>query len=275
MPDPTPATPEEHPVHPPEPAPAAPAAPAATAPATAEPPPDTLAAHYAQHLAAAQNLAADEVLHFTAEPALMTANVRRGAAAVVALQPALQADLPNADWSAPGRAESLAYAVWHAWKQAAIASNGTGDLAEQVQRIHPVRRLLFAAAEVLVAASLLPSAEVDALRKGRGAVDAATDVDALATLLLVNWTTVQGKVPLDVAAVTQAQADAKALLLRLRPAQRLGDTGKRGEAAVTADVRDRLFTLLVRTYDEVRRVAAYKWLDDASSHVPRLNQRRV
>lgn len=55
----------------------------------------------------------------------------------------------------------------------------------------------------------------------------------------------------------------------------LSGRGKRGETAVTADVPDRQFTLLVRAYTEVRRIAAYKWLDDAADHVPRLNQRRI
>ena len=44
--------------------------------------------------------------------------------------------------------------------------------------------------------------------------------------------------------------------------------------AATADIRDRMRTLLVRAYTEVLRVGAYQWVLELTAHLPTLTQRR-
>ena len=46
------------------------------------------------------------------------------------------------------------------------------------------------------------------------------------------------------------------------------------ERAAQVALRDRLWTLLVRAYDRVLRVAAWRWQDDAGEHAPALQSRR-
>ncbi len=76
------------------------------------------------------------------------------------------------------------------------------------------------------------------------------------------------------ARLAAAVADAEALQARVRPGSVRGGFGKTGNVAEAAELRDRVFTLLVAAYKEVRRIGMCNWVDEVDAHVPSLLARR-
>jgi hypothetical protein len=248
----------------------------ATAPATppaATPPADDAAA-YARHLPAAKALHADAVSQWNVDPALMHANVVRGVTAVLAERPYLAKPLPQTDWAKIERAPDLASAAWHAHTLADVAvTTPDRPFAEHRRAVSEHREQLLAVATRLVGRGHASAEAVAKIREGRGALDLAADVLALCELVGAAGKGADGLVT--AAELAEAKEDATGFRDRVRPEARLGDHAKQGAAAAAADVRDRLFTVLADAHSEVRRVALWRWIEDADAHAPRLGRRRV
>lgn len=236
--------------------------------------PATLQAAYQQHLPAALALPADAVVPLRADPALMYANVRRGVATIVALEGELRPHLPQVAFDRFAALPGLAAALVFAHGQVAVAAEPSSQVAPLAAQVRSHRKRLLGTARVLADLGLLPAAEVAEIAKGRGLFDSAADVTALVPLYQRHWAQVATKVPFTAEELTTAAEAATALTRALRPAGRLGDLPAT-ELARRIDLRDRFHALLIDGYREVRRVAAYRWLDEAEDHVPSLWQRRL
>lgn len=243
-------------------------------PPPADLPPADAADALDRHLARALALPPERVVRWYGVPSLVADNVRRGTATVLAERASLTAQLPNADWQRMEEAPELATAAWHAFALAdrAVATPERPH-GEHRAAVSSHRTRLMAAAEFLATQGAVAAAEVAAIRHGSGQRDQGEDVLALVDLLQQAGTAASALVPAE--KLAQARAEATSFLARLRPAGRKGDTGKKGEAAEAADLRDRVFTLVLQAYGEVWRVGAWRWGHEVEAHVPGLNARRV
>ena len=186
-------------------------------------------------------------------------------------------DDPNANlpaqpaWATVAQVDDLAKAFWHAH---ALADRATAPPQEPFEtlsgRVYAARKLVLAALELLVNKGTLDGDAYRAITAGSGVLDACADVTSGAQKL-----TAAGEVGLVGAdRLAAAVADAETLQARVRPGSVRGGFGKTGDVADAAQLRDRVFTLLVAAHREVRRIGLCNWVDDAHRHVPTLWARR-
>ena len=130
-----------------------------------------------------------------------------------------------------------------------------------------LRGKLLPAAVALAAAGVLPAAQVNKIRRGKGAIDRAKDCVDLAALFTENAEAIRGKSPVTAAEVKRAGEVGAALLNVLKPKGSPRDT-KSKELREAVEDRDRLGTLLAQRYAPVRRAGAWFFGDEVGDHVP-------
>ena len=238
------------PKKPPKPAKPAPVSPPATTPV-----PEGSQAAYTKYLPAAQALPAASVVPFRGDASLAYHNVSVGVASLSAQASNVQA-LPGKLWptiqALPDQCLALAFAVEESLQ---VSGSTTGQLEPLMTQGYALRQKLFAAADALVAAGLLPAAKVAALHAGKGKLDAAQDLVGLAALLSANAQAIKGKTAVTSADTTQAAQLGSQLLTMLKPTRARKTTP--ADKASAADTRDRLWTLVVNGYDVMWRAGAF------------------
>ncbi len=231
----------------------------------------------AEHFrAAALKLSPKEVIPLRADALLALHNAYAGVDAVLAERDALKADpeAPRPDWDALGQVKPLAAAVVFTAKQVSspvLAKQLRAELAEA----YALRELFITDAKTLGLRGLLPPKKVADIIKGQGSVDAAHDCVALAALYRANAQALRGKTSVTAAEVRRAAELGSSLLERLTPKTARTKTPVDATHAAATDLRDRMWTLLVRGYERVQRVGAWRWVGDVGEHVPSLQSRRV
>jgi hypothetical protein len=210
---------------------------------------------YDTYLPAASALAASAVLPFRTDASLAYHNVSTGVASLLARQADAEA-LPGIDVASlsalPDQCLALAYAAG-----LALQANGGSDgaVATLFAQASALRRKLFNGADALVDAGLLPATNVAALHAGKGKLDAANDLVGLAGLFTKNAAAIRGKTAVTAAEVAQAAQLGSQLQAMLAPT---GAKKQRGaDAASTANVRDRMWTLVKQGHDALWRACAY------------------
>lgn len=154
-----------------------------------------------------------------------------------------------------------------------VDRNAPKATRDMLTRASSLRAKLLPAAEVLVTAGLMPKHEVSRIRKGTGYLDTADDLIALARLFIEHGARISGKTTVTREEVREASELGTALRTILRP------KGSRkasldAETAQAIENRDRLFALLVRRYDLVRRAGAWLFgVDKLGEIVPPLGSR--
>lgn len=223
---------------------------------------------------AAQAVGEPEVCR--ADPTLAVHNVGIGVPAVLALQDELKAALPQVDWVRIGQLPDLAVALWYAAGLVDKGASGAKGVREQLQKGAEFRKQLLAVAQAGVALGKLPADQVEAIRAGRGGYDTAQDLVALVALFRGEGAALAGALQVPAQVLDEAAAVGLFLVEALQPEQALHTTASPAEvqARQAARVRDQLWTLLSHGYADVRRVAFWKWLDDAGEHVPALRSAR-
>lgn len=173
--------------------------------------------------------------------------------AVEPLQPEL-AKLPQLDHAELGKLRDYAFAAWfsHLTASSAISeSEKEAMLAEAA----PLRAELLVAAEALAYKGAVDQAAVAAVRAGNGNVDRANDLVALAALFTGAWERVHNKTMVTWQDVEKAGALGSRLFMALSA----------GPVDVVAaeGLRARAFTLLARTYEQLRRgVGFLRWNEE-------------
>lgn len=184
-----------------------------------------------------------------------------------ALRAQLVKELPAFDVAAFDKLEDYALALSRAHARYQIATTSPNELDEVIVEASKARERLIAAARGLVLFGLFDSRKLEQLKHGNGHNNVAEDLQALSAAFEENWAQLEGKTPLTLESVKGASR----LGLRFTRLVGLKEQGTPEQAEAT-DLRRRAFTLLLRTYEDVR--AAVRFLrrreDDAESIVPTL-----
>lgn len=215
-----------------------------------------------------------EVLPCRADPVLALYNVYAGVAAVEAERATLAADpeAPRPDWEAIAHTRTVAAALVFAAKQVMKPSLAKA-LAQGLAEAYQLRALLLAEARLQRLRGKLPAKTLRAIEAGSGSIDAAQDCVALAAALRA--LSKKGvKLSVTGAELRRAAELGASLVTSLAPGAARKKRAVDPERAAQVALRDRLWTLLVRAYDRVLRVAAWRWQDDAGEHAPALQSRR-
>ena len=234
----------------------------------------SLAAAFARFLPVAQRIPAERVLVCRQDVNLIFANVRTGVAAVLPHLKRLKAELPALAVGSFTELEPLAGALLHAAAQVAA---GTVTMSRQERdlklgRLHELRAPMLLCAEALALLDLLPRQRVEQIRSGSGPFDAAQDGVALADLYTEYAAALHDKQPFTKELLAEIAGLGHELMRAIRP-----DGARPGvsrEAAAASEARDRLYSLLVERYTDLRRAGFYLFGEDMDDKVPLLGARR-
>lgn len=163
--------------------------------------------------------------------------------------------------------EAIAWALSDANTAYTVAPDVEDGLPEMLQRGVAMRSTLGANFVPLVAHGMLTAAQVSACSQEQGYRGVGTDLRGQVCLLRGLWKTIEGRTLLDAKQIDAAHALGTQLI------EGAAARGMREEARKEQGVaRQKLFSLLVREYNEVRRAVAYlRWNEgDADELVPSL-----
>lgn len=198
-----------------------------------------------------------------AEEDLQKVNTDVGAAAATALwaaarleelRPELQAELPK---FIPllNKIVPIAQATIQAQFDHAAATTPVAAIPELEAKLTRIRGIFVADVEALVRREVIAANEVPELGTPNSHKNLAYGVGALVSLLRNNWE----KIKTRTAVTLDEIAEGQELAQRLAVAIVVRDRGP-GAATEAAMVRERMFAMLVRTYDELRRATVFlRW----------------
>jgi len=234
-------------------------------------------AAYEIHLAAARALDPREVPVWNGNANVALHNVRAGAAAVLAEQPALADDpaAPRVDVARIARVPSVAEALVFATRRVANLLDDASDLKVELAAAYKLRELLLTSAVALVAAGVLDARAVATIQSGSGSIDCAQDLIDLAALFRANVDKIAGRSAVTADDLRAAATLGTALLARLKPGGIAPDAARSEKALEAASIRDRMGALLTREYGYVAKIGGYRWGHALADHVPLLRSRSV
>ena len=146
-----------------------------------------------------------------------------------------------------------------------------GVLKALLTEATPLRRSILLSARALAAQSLLPESAVKAVHKGRGPQDTGRDLVVLASLFTEHAEKIRGKHPISTKAIRRVAELGAEIATHVRSAATPKDRKRVGEAKTAAELRDRVYTLLLRRFDTLGRAAGALWGLDAVNRVPALH----
>jgi hypothetical protein len=228
------------------------------------------AAHYARYRPLAMALSASDIRPFRADVSLATANATRGIDIVLGHASELTAALPKLNLGAVKTLGDMGSALAYAAAQVERFSPTPTNIKPLLVQARHLRGLLLAAADMLVLRGAVPAGVVAEIRKGRGPIDTAGDCVALAALFTKSGAATTGKVAVTAADIANADEIGSRLLRLLRPSSAKKPLDK--DLVAATDVRDRLWTLFERTWqDNVWRAGAWLYGRDVEQYVPPLH----
>ena len=237
--------------------------------------PDDVIGHddVTRHQGAARLIAAADVRPCHVDVRLALHNAIVGRDAVLSARAAIEATGFRLDVDRLGAMESLGRAVAHCARRAGDSDGVEGDVVTLLREGRPLRRLLLSAAQSYSLAGRCSAAEVRRIARGTGPLDAANDLVDLAILYANDDLVVAGgAVTAEQVARAAVIGNRLATLIRPRHVHRPTYTNAQREARA---LRDRLWTLLLRTHAHVAQAAGALWGLDAHAHIPRLQSRDV
>jgi hypothetical protein len=230
-------------------------------------------AHFARFLPDAQALPAADVLTYRADARVALANARRGLANLEVSPADLRKHLPHAPVDDILSVADVARGTVFATTRVGVRAASDGEIAAKLAIVSPLREDMLATAEVLARRGVFDPKVVAGLRAGAGRFDIAEDGVGLVGLYTANAAKAAGLHPFTKADFDTLRAASEWLLERLTP------TGAKREPTEQnhepADTRDRMWTLLVRRHDWLRRAAHYFYGDAFEERVPKLQSRVV
>lgn len=164
---------------------------------------------------------------------------------------------------------TVVYALYQA-QYDVVASEDDSDLREHARDLGQEHQILIGDLDALANRRIIDRARID---PGRPVQGYQTLVDSTFVLLSVCrslWPTIEGKTMLTTADLDRIEAKAQSMLQRL-------DQRQQGSTQLPVrEMRARALTLLVRSYDEIRRMLAFvRWSQgDADDIAPSLYARR-
>jgi hypothetical protein len=186
---------------------------------------------------------------------------------ILALRAELQEHAPRFDITQLDRLERYAFALFHAHMLAQAAAEPPEILVALGEEATKLRQQLVSDVNALVFHGLIPAEALASLKGPPGYLNLASDLYLLAGVVRANWDKVMGKTVIAEATLARAEELSERLVAGV-------GLREQGTAAVAASGahRQRAFTLLVKTYDQVRRAVSFlRWNDgDVESIAPSL-----
>jgi hypothetical protein len=218
-----------------------------------------------------------QVLPFRADANLAYHNAKIGVASLLAVEDRVKR-LPETDLGAIVQLPAIASALCFSITQIAQPPPAAKDTKPLLARAQRVRRKLLDSAVALATAGHFPKAIIDEIRRGTGSIDSATDCVQLAALYGKHWAVVRDKTPVTAEDLNEAADVGSRLMGVLKPQgapRRSNDATESSAARAEAmQRRDRLWTLLVRGHEAMRRAGVYLFGEDAvDARVPALQSR--
>lgn len=221
----------------------------------------------------AEKLGRAEILPYHLDSLLALQNIQTGLKALEPHLATLKTALPALAWAQVLDLPALAQAVTFAATQVVDKPAQLGEIRTALAEASTLRSLLLSTGGALALAGTLPAVSVEKIRRGRGAIDIASDLIELAALYRKYPSAMTTQKLVTTAHLDRAALLGTELLSRLKPAGTRVTAARSGQADVLA--RDRLATLLWQRHGELRKAAYYLWGDDFERHVPALQSRRT
>jgi len=202
-----------------------------------------------------QAIEADDLVAIGVDVKSVTATVLAALKEIRKLSTEIVRAEPRWDAAALDKLQKAAYALNWANAQYLAAGQPANDLLAMVDEGMKLRDRLILDARTLASRGLVDSTRLDNVQLGVGYKNLSADLLVLATVLRDAWPVIQGK-----CATEKAELDRAAQLGQLI----IGVVGEREKAAsgatTASDVRARVFTLVVKMYDDLRRVITFlRW----------------
>lgn len=260
-----------------------PSAPEVTEVAADEPGPQEAAGFegsYDACVADAMALAKGEFANFNGNALVVFRNARKGVEAVMAERARIEADpaAPKVDFARVAATVRVAEALVFAASAASNAAVAKGVTAAKMVAVYEARDVLLANAVSLVKSKVIKGNDADTvanIMKGKGPIDAAQDLVALAALFRRIAASIKGVSPVTPAMVQEAASLGSEALTMLMPEGVEPVSDAPDAAAQAAEMRDRMAALLSRSYAYVARIGGWLWGHDVDAHVPLLRSRAV
>ncbi|XXY49771.1 hypothetical protein WME91_01275 [Sorangium sp. So ce269] len=199
------------------------------------------------------------------------ANVKRGVQAACADPARIRRALPELPLDDVLALPDLGRALIFAATRVTAKPASSGEIDAKLKVVTELREPMLTLAETLAKRGLLPKEVVVEIRAGTGKYDLASDGMALAHLYEEHAAALRGKHPFTQEELEQLREASEWLLDTLTPeGARRPAAKQRGEAE---KMRDRLWTLLVRRYVDLRKIAYYFHGDAFEDVTPKLQSR--
>lgn len=222
---------------------------------------------YQQTLVELAGVSKLRLLPINLDVVLITSRVLGALPGLRALQPELQKQIPHLDGTLVERLRRQAVALQHANALYNMTSSKVPSVAPLADELTALRQQLRSCARDLALHGLMDAEPLERIGRKRGYRALAEEVLTLAALFRQRWPSIVGRTPLPPERLQLAESLAFGLL------SALGRRGRAPEAFLQAAcTRQQLFTLLVRTYDRLRRAVRYVRLQqrDAEQFAPSL-----
>lgn len=227
--------------------------------------------------AEAEAIPAERVIPFRADAVLAAHNAAAGLAVVTAQRDALAKDpsAPRPDWKRLSAVVDIASALVFAVERASEDKRSNGSLSRDLKEAWELRQLLLGDARVQARKGVFKAGDVRRIERGSGSLDAAKDCIALAALYREHAAALRGRSAVTAAEVKRAAELGSDLTQRLKPKRMKRERTKTGEQLAAAQLRDRVWTLLVERYALIERLGGWLYGRDLDAHVPSLQGRVV
>lgn len=252
----------------PDPMPCPPKEPEVEVPDEALPALETQEASFERTIDMARALPAESVQPLRVDVRLACANARAAYTIFVPYLPKAR-ELAGADVAALDRLADLPGALLFAYRLVDLVDPPKRNLAPRLARARHLRFMLLHQAHAAVAAGLLPEKPVERIAAGRGVIDTAEDLVALAVLYKHHEKALHGRIVATPEEILEASQLGSALQEELQPAGAPAVRPSADELARVRDERNRMATLLIQSHRELQRVANYLGVE-----IPSLQSRK-
>jgi hypothetical protein len=205
----------------------------------------------------------DQVVQVNVEIPVAVTTVLGAIPEIRKLRAQLVEELPKFSVERFDKLEAYTLAVAHAHTLHMASGIPVESLPALVEQCMAFRDTFQISVKMLAHHGLVDGTRLRELKGTTGYRQIAFDVFLLAQILRESWAKIEGKTPLQLAELNQAESLADRLTTAV---------GERDQAAQgtsdTASMRTRAFTLFIKTYNEVRRAVAYLAPSDSDEIAP-------
>jgi hypothetical protein len=212
-------------------------------------------------------LSRDELMQVNLDLQRATSTILGLLPEVLALREQLIDQLRHFDVTHVDKLEDYALALSFAHAAYQTATRPPDDLRELADEAAGLRERLLADATALSLYGLLDPLKLEALKGANGIKNIAQDLQMLSQILQESWPKIQGKCATEAATLHAASRVGT----RITRIVGLREQGPSQDPAVI-ELRERVFTLMMRAYDEIRAGVIYvrRKIGDADSITPSL-----